>query len=190
LVPTPRDPAATLVADDDRTIRAMAVPVLGRHGWRVTEAENGREAVDRSVVDPLDLVILDGVMPEMNGFEACGRIRALPKGDTGPILFVAALDDSESVDRASGAGASEYVNKPFHGAVLERRAQDLVRLHRSERLLQIEQARVLVRAEGWGGPVRLWVEDNGPLESWEARIQEIATERGRLRGRLTQEGKP
>ncbi len=148
MVPSPRDPATALVADDDRTTRAMAVHVLGRHGWRVVEAENGREAVDRFVADPPDLVILDGVMPEMDGFEACRRIRALPKGETLPILFVTALDDPESVDRAFGVGATEYVNKPIHWAVLERRAQYLVRLHRSERLLQIEQARAgaLVRA--------------------------------------------
>ncbi|GAB6064357.1 ATP-binding protein [Deferrisoma palaeochoriense] len=148
MVPVPAQPATVLVADDDRMTRQMAAHVLGRQGWTVVEAENGREALERFAAGPVDLVILDGVMPEMDGFEACRRIRALPQGKTLPILFVTALDDPESVDRALGAGATEYVTKPIHWAVLERRADHLVRLHRSERLLHLEQARTgaLVRA--------------------------------------------
>ncbi|GAB4263207.1 MAG: hypothetical protein Kow0092_13970 [Deferrisomatales bacterium] len=157
-----------LVADDERTVRALAEHVLRQAGWEVTCAADGAEAVERFRARPTDLVILDALMPELDGFEACRRLRALPEGAEVPILVATSLDDPESVDRAFEAGATEYLNKPLHWAVLVRRAEHLVRLREIEARLAAERAEAAAAARYYelvqGLPVGVYeAEPEGPL---------------------------
>jgi DNA-binding response OmpR family regulator len=107
--------AKILVADDEMRIRVLLNDFLIREGYSVTEAENGKQALDLAINDRFDLIILDVMMPVMDGFEACKKIRQIC--DT-PIMMLTAR--SEDIDELSGIdmGADDYVTKPFNPLIL------------------------------------------------------------------------
>lgn len=100
-----------LFADDDEGMRTLVEHILKDHGYEVVLATNGEEALDVFSRDSFDLVLLDVMMPGLNGYEACERLRA-QNADV-PIILVTAKDDI--VDKSMGfkMGADDYVVKPF-----------------------------------------------------------------------------
>jgi len=116
-----------LVVDDDPMIRMLVVESLQQIGFTVEEAENGAEAtafMDRC--EP-DVVLLDVLMPEMDGFQACQAIRALPQGEHVPILMMTGLDDIHSIDHAFEMGATDFITKPLNYAILGHRVRYMLR---------------------------------------------------------------
>jgi CheY-like chemotaxis protein len=108
-----------LVADDESLTRKMIRVMLERQlGLIVTEAADGREALEAFKQSQADLVLLDANMPRLDGFEVCAKIRALEYGVDVPILMVTSLADSESARRAADAGATDFVTKPINWAKL------------------------------------------------------------------------
>ena len=73
-----------------------------------------------------DVILLDAMMPVLDGFDCCSQLQNLPNGDHTPVLIITALEDRESVDRAYEVGASDYVTKPIHWAVLRQRVRHLI----------------------------------------------------------------
>lgn len=135
-----------LIVDDDRMIRRLARQGLEHAGFRVAEAEDGSIAL--STFDQLkpDLVLLDVVMPVLDGFETCARIRQRPGGPRIPILMMTASDDVKSIHRAFEVGATDFINKPLPWALLGYRVRYLLRsasvlteLSRSEERLRAAQ---------------------------------------------------
>jgi class 3 adenylate cyclase len=110
-----------LVVDDDAMNREMLARRLQRSGFNVTMAENGRVALDRLKQHPFDLVLLDIIMPELNGFQTLEFIKADPKIRHLPVIMLTALDDVDSTVRCIEAGAEDYVPKPFNTVVLHAR---------------------------------------------------------------------
>jgi len=98
---------------------------MKHEGFQVAEAENGQECLALYDQFRPDMVLLDGLMPVMDGFECCKQLRQRPGGDRLPILMITGLDDHDSVDRAFEAGAVDYVTKPIHMAVLRQRVRRL-----------------------------------------------------------------
>jgi diguanylate cyclase (GGDEF)-like protein len=99
---------------------------MEKEGYRVAEATDGEQALaDYNHLHP-DIVLLDAVMPVMDGFTCCRHLQSLPGGDRTPLLIITSLDDPESVDRAFEVGASDYVTKPIHWAVLRQRVRRLI----------------------------------------------------------------
>ena len=84
----------------------------------VTEADNGREAIKIFEKSPPDLIVLDLVMPEMDGFMTCTKIRSLPGGKRIPILIMTGLEDAASIAQAYEHGATDFVNKPINSMIL------------------------------------------------------------------------
>jgi diguanylate cyclase (GGDEF)-like protein/PAS domain S-box-containing protein len=132
-----------LVVDDDRTMRILLRQAMEKDGYRVVEAVNGQQALATYAQLHPDLVLLDALMPVMDGFACCGQLQALSGSKHAPILIITALEDQESVDRAFRAGASDFVTKPIHWAVLRQRVRRLLQqtqlyrqLARSNRELQ------------------------------------------------------
>lgn len=101
---------------------------LAAQGYAVDLAANGREAVEHAALGGVDLFILDVDMPEVDGLEACKRIRAMPGYDAAPILFVTGLDDGDLYDRALSAGADDFLHKPIEATELLLRVSSLLRL--------------------------------------------------------------
>ncbi len=122
-----------LIADDDRSMRLALMNVLNSDGYELHEVENGQEALEYCQNNMPDLVLLDAMMPEMDGFSACEKIRTLETGSHIPILIVTALDDEESVERAFRVGATDYLPKPVHFAVLRQRISRLLHAASVER---------------------------------------------------------
>lgn len=115
-----------LIVDDDMFMRKILVRYLERESYRVVEAADGMEAIKVYQETHPDMILLDAVMPVLDGFECCSRLQKLPNGDHVPVLIITALEDRESVDRAYEVGASDYVTKPIHWAVLRQRVRRLL----------------------------------------------------------------
>ncbi|QPK64792.1 EAL domain-containing protein [Methylomonas sp. LL1] len=124
-----------LVADDDRAIRFALQDVLEKDGYVVDVASTGHQAVELCQRHMADLILMDAMMPEMTGFEACQKIRALPKGAEVPILMITALEDEHSVELAFSTGANDYIPKPIHFAVLRKRIGLLLETRLTQRTL-------------------------------------------------------
>ena len=122
-----QDKPLILVADDDITVRMIAIECLEKSGYAVAEAGNGREAVERFQKLQPQAVMLDVLMPEMDGYEACRQIRALPGNENLPILMMTALDDADSIHAAYEAGASEFTSKPINWTVEAHRFRSMLR---------------------------------------------------------------
>ncbi len=127
-----RDPhaATVLVADDHQENADLLARLLRRDGYDVVVTYDGRE-VPRLVADVNpDLVLLDVVMPDANGFEICRALKASPDTRLIPVVLITALRDADSRLEGIRAGADDFLNKPFSAAELAARAHSLVRLKR------------------------------------------------------------
>ena len=120
-----------IIVDDDRGMRLALRKVLEGDGYRIEEAGHGAQALALCERQMPDLVLMDAMMPEMDGFTACTRMRDLPQGAHTPVLIITALDDETSIDRAFAAGATDYIPKPVHFAVLRKRVARLVEATRA-----------------------------------------------------------
>lgn len=98
-----------LLADDEKSVREAIAAELSRAGYEVREARNGEEAVASARDNPPDIVILDVMMPAMNGIEACREIRS--RLDDTPVLFLTALEGDENEIQGLEAGADGYIPK-------------------------------------------------------------------------------
>lgn len=130
-----------LAAEDDKLTAVILARMLEKFGYQVVMVENGQKAVAAFIEYQPNLVLLDAMMPEMDGFTACRKIKQLPDGKHTPVLMVTALQDNESVRQAFGAGASDYITKPVNWAVLRHRIEYLVQIQRSWQALQASEER-------------------------------------------------
>ena len=144
----PKTPPLVLVVDDDDVFRMLASECLANHGFRVAEAEDGAKGVAAFERLRPDLVLLDVVMKEMDGFAACAAIRKVPGGEQVPVVVMTGLNDVASIHGAYQAGATDFITKPFNWVVLVYRISYLLRasmafqdLFRSE-----EKTRTLLKA--------------------------------------------
>src|SRR5271165_6027704 len=145
-----------LVVDDEASVREALALVLDLSGFEVATAVDGREAIRRVAADSPDAVVLDVLMPGLDGLEVCRRIRAA--GNRTPVLMLTAR--TEVSERVAGleAGADDYLAKPFARAEL------------------IARLRALLRRTGWEG-------DDGPLRFEDLELDPVAHE-ARRDGRL------
>lgn len=130
-------PATILVVDDLPTNRLVLERQLTRLGHRVILAEHGREAIELLRVHAVDLIMLDIMMPVMNGFEALAELKADPRLRHLPVVIISALDDVESVARCITLGAEDFLFKPVERVLLEARLTSCLarkRLHDREQV--------------------------------------------------------
>jgi sigma-B regulation protein RsbU (phosphoserine phosphatase) len=113
---------ALLVVDDLEDNRAVLIARLNRLGYTdVTEAENGRKALELMAGRPFDLVLLDVMMPEMNGYQVLERLREEGRLTHLPVIVVSALAEMDSVIRCIELGAEDYLTKPLNAVLLKAR---------------------------------------------------------------------
>lgn len=122
--------ALILVADDNAENRAVAKATLEDEGYDLVLAEDGEQAVARFAERAPDCVLLDIKMPKMDGVAACRAIRALPGGQDVPIVFLTALRDVDTFDRAQLAGGDDFMTKPYRPTELVVRVEAALRLRR------------------------------------------------------------
>jgi phosphoserine phosphatase RsbU/P len=127
--------ATLLVVDDNESNRALLARRLRRQGYVVVLAENGRQALDKLRLRKFDLVLLDVIMPEMDGHRVLAVIKSDDKLRHIPVLMISALDDLEVLARCIKGGADDYLSKPFDPILLKARIDSCLekkRLHDQE----------------------------------------------------------
>lgn len=127
--------SAILIVDDEPLGRDTLEALLVNEGYDLAFAGNGAEALARAEAVRPDLVLLDVMMPDVDGFEVCRRMRGNPQLAEIPVIMVTALDDRDSRLRGIQAGADDFVTKPFDRLELRARVRTITRLDRYRRLL-------------------------------------------------------
>ena len=112
-----------LVIDDDVVIRSMLVKALQKQNYDIIEAVNGAEGVELFRQHRPDMVLLDVLMPVMNGFEACNLMREIDPDRSIPVLMLTGLDDVNSVDKAFESGATDFITKPINWSLFTQRVR-------------------------------------------------------------------
>ena len=123
------DPVVLLI-DDDELERFLYRQALEQEGFETVEAEDGAAALEAFALAAPDIIILDVIMPKIDGFAACQAIRALPAGRNIPILMATGLEDVESIDKAYRVGATDFITKPVSYPLLPHRLRYMLRAHR------------------------------------------------------------
>jgi len=137
--PLKRPKPLILTVDDDEMERFLQREVLEPAGFDIIEAKSGGAALHLFSSCKPDLVVLDVMMPEMNGFEVCQAIRALPGGRNTPILMATALDDTDSIDQAYRVGATDFIGKPINWPVLPHHVRYMLRAYDTLKNLIVSQ---------------------------------------------------
>lgn len=140
MIPNQQKAPLALVVDDDPVMRLLVRAALEGSGWRVEEAENGQDALSAFQRLHPDVILLDVMMPEMDGFTACAALRKLPEGEHTPVLIMTGLDDYNSITQAYDAGATDFLTKPLNGLLLSHRVRYIVRSSRVLQELRLSQA--------------------------------------------------
>ncbi|HEX6036032.1 MAG TPA: response regulator [Anaerolineales bacterium] len=125
-----------LIVDDDPTAREALVAILEGEGYELEQAKDGIQALQLLKQLQPDLILLDVMMPAMDGFEVCRRIRATPPLAEVPIILLTALDDRDSLLRGIESGADDFLSKPPDRRELVARVRTITRLNRYRTLLE------------------------------------------------------
>ena len=129
-----------LIVDDDAMMRLLIRQTLERSGFVCNEAVNGTAALEQFAATQPDIILMDVMMPEMDGYEACARLRQRADGAVVPVLMLTGLDDLESINRAYEVGATDFISKPISWGVLGHRARYILRASQAFRDLAKHQA--------------------------------------------------
>lgn len=111
---TDQTPARVLVADDEDDVRDLVVYRLSRSGYDVVEALDGEEAFRLATEQTPDLIVLDVMMPRIDGYELTRRLRAEPATSRVPVILLTARTQENDVSQGFEAGADDYLKKPFN----------------------------------------------------------------------------
>src|SRR5215510_8158246 len=130
-----------LIVDDDAGSRLLMRRALERSGFAVSEAADGASAVAAVETGACNAVLMDVEMPQLNGYQACKMIRALPGGAHLPIMMVTGRDDVASINQSYQAGATDFLAKPINWNLLGHRVQYLVRGGRLVQQLEESEGR-------------------------------------------------
>jgi len=123
-----------LIVDDRASARATLIDALEAEGYELHEAGGGPEALEKAAALMPDVILLDVMMPGMDGLEVCRRLRAAPDLAEVPVLMVTALEDRGSRLHGLDAGADDFISKPFDRAELRARVRTVTRLNRYRKL--------------------------------------------------------
>ena len=126
-----------LVVDDVQSNVLLLKALLGREGFGIVYTMNGTEALEKVKSEHPDLILLDVMMPDMDGFEVAGRLKVEPEQAEIPIIFLTALNDSASVVKGFQLGANDFISKPF------RREELLIRVE--HQLSLVDARRIILR---------------------------------------------
>ncbi len=122
-----RESPLILVVDDDPAIRVLARAALEREGCAVEEAADGSGALSLLNTLKPDLILLDVVMPGIDGFSVCEQVRTLAGGERLPVCMMTGLEDTESIHRAYQVGATDFITKPINWLILGYRVRYILR---------------------------------------------------------------
>jgi phosphoserine phosphatase RsbU/P len=138
---------SVLVVDDTADNRRLIAGILRSEGYALRFASDGEQALREADAAPPDLVLLDVVMPGLDGFEICRRLKERPATAEVPVIFLTGLDDSADKVRGLRLGAVDWVAKPFDPAEMRARVRNQVRLRQLQRSLRQANAELQARQD-------------------------------------------
>lgn len=124
-----------LIVDDKEDSRKILQVILNKEGYNLIFASSGHEAIEKMSLLKPDLVLLDVMMPDMNGFEVCKHIRENPRIADIPVIIVTGLDERQARLEGLSAGADDFISKPIDKHELKARVQTITRLNRQRHLM-------------------------------------------------------
>ncbi len=145
---------SVLVIDDHELNRKLVADQLSAAGFAVREASSGPGGIESCERDPPDLILLDVMMPGLDGFETCRQLRDLPASREVPIIFLTSLNDLQTQEKAVESGADDFLTKPFQRTELLIRVRSLIRIKllqtelRNSYELILDQRNALLRVQG------------------------------------------
>jgi putative two-component system response regulator len=182
-------PSTILIVDDEAGGRYTLESILEEQGYRIEMAESGAEALEKARQLLPDVILLDVMMPGMDGFEVCQRIRKDPLLAEIPIIMLTALDDRKSFLNGLESGADDYITKPYDRYELRARLLGITRLNRYKKLLDeranIEQAHEQLLAAydatiaGWSNALDLRDKET---EGHSQRVTDLTEKLARMMG--------
>src|SRR5690349_20517320 len=134
--PVKGDPARILVVDDDRSTCFVLRRVLEQKGYHIQVVGSAAEALAACEHAQQDLILLDYVLPDIDGAQVCSRIRKQQRHSSTPILVLTSRNDDASVKTALAAGATDFITKPFLAPVLRQRVDSLLAARKAEQLMR------------------------------------------------------
>jgi diguanylate cyclase (GGDEF)-like protein len=120
-----------LIVDDDRTLRLALKGAFSGDEFETIDASNGSEAIDLCRRRIPDIILMDAIMPDTDGFTACKAIRDLPHCENIPILIITSLEDEDNIAEAFASGATDYITKPLNFTVLKERVSRLIKANKA-----------------------------------------------------------
>jgi putative two-component system response regulator len=178
-----------LIVDDEAAGRQTLESILEGQGYKLEMAENGAQALEKARRILPDVILLDIMMPDMDGFEVCRRLRSDPLLAEVPIIILTALDDRKSLLKGLDAGADDYLTKPYDRYELRARLMGITRLNRYRKLLNerrnIEEAHAQLLSaydatiEGWSRAMDLRDKET---EGHTLRVTELSLQLARRMG--------
>jgi PAS domain S-box-containing protein len=170
-----------LIVDDVEANRQTLLEILDGNGFQFLEAADGMEALKLASSCPPDLVLLDIMMPGIDGYEVCRRIRANPHLAEVPVIMITALDDQASRLAGIEAGADDFITKPFNFQELRARVRTISRLNRFRRLVVaqdrireqaslLDQARDAIIVQDLEGRITYWNKGAERVFGWSAEL--------------------
>ena len=137
------------VIDDDETALLLADEVLSDAGFQVRTFANASSALAAAETEIPEIMVVDVIMPGLNGFEFCARLRSLPQGAVVPILVTTSLDDTTSIDNAYEAGATDFATKPLNWTIEIYRLDYMLRSAKTARNLLEKEHETRLAKEQW-----------------------------------------
>lgn len=131
-----------LLVDDNPINIRIAAKILRSNNYNISFSQSGKEALEKTQKAPFDLILLDVMMPDMDGYEVCQRLKEDPVTEKIPVIFLTAKTEPESIVKGFEVGGADYVTKPFHGQELLSRVATHLRLKQS--LEQLNQTNLLL----------------------------------------------
>ncbi len=153
-----------LIADDDELMRTLLSSALIDGGFTTVEAVNGTEALAQFERVRPQLLLLDVDMPELSGFDVCAEVRRSPTGANVPIVMVTGNDDTQSVERAYQAGATDFINKPLNFALLCHRVRYILRNTNTHNALIEKEAENGILLQALPDRIALVMHDGTPVK--------------------------
>ncbi|MDJ1168315.1 diguanylate cyclase [Roseofilum sp. BLCC_M154] len=140
-------PIDILVVDDTSTNLSVLTQLLSKEGYKVRVARNGEFALRSVLSSPPSLILLDIMMPEMNGYQVCERLKLNPKTQEIPVIFLSACDEIIDKVTAFGVGGVDYITKPFESIEVLVRIENQLRLRSLQQQLQRQNQHLCAEIE-------------------------------------------
>lgn len=128
-----------LIAEDDPTDRLLLSKIIHNDGHEVAQAVNGVDAIQKFVEFQPDLILMDALMPEMDGIEAAKKIKSMISEHFVPVIFLTSLSDAESIARCLDSGGDDFLSKPYSKIILRSKIAALIRLRELHNTVLIQR---------------------------------------------------